>query len=241
MENETIAVLGGTGDLGFGLVLRFALAGRRVIIGSRRHEKALRRAGDANKVLSRYTDNRVSGMVNSEAVGVADISFLTVPYPYHVETVKGLNRNFKDKSILVSTVVPMEKTDQGLKPVIPLEGSAAMEIRRVAPKNVKMASAFHNVGANDIQNLEKKELNCDVIICGEREAKRKVMKLVKLIPGLRPIDGGPLENSVIPEVLTPILVNHVVKLKTGSLGIRITNLNYSADELIKIYMEKGVI
>ncbi len=234
-------MLGGTGDLGFGLVLRFAVAGEEVIIGSRKQEKALRRANDANEILKKYTKNRVKGMVNNEAVKVADVSFLTVPYPYHTKTVEGLKENFKEGSILVSTIVPMVKGKYGLKPVLSKEGSVANEIRKVTPTHVRVASAFHNVGAAAVQDLNRREINCDIIVCGEKEAKKVVMELVRLIPGLRPIDGGPLENSVIPEVITPLLVNHVITLKTGPLGVKITNLNFTAEKLIEIYKEKGLI
>ena len=39
--DDAIAILGGTGDQGLGLALRFAKAGRKVVIGSRKEEKAL--------------------------------------------------------------------------------------------------------------------------------------------------------------------------------------------------------
>ena len=40
MAKETIAILGGTGDLGTGLAIRWAKAGHAIIIGSRTQEKA---------------------------------------------------------------------------------------------------------------------------------------------------------------------------------------------------------
>ena len=37
---ETVAILGGTGDLGTGLAIRWSKAGYKIVIGSRTQEKA---------------------------------------------------------------------------------------------------------------------------------------------------------------------------------------------------------
>ena len=37
---ETVAILGGTGDLGTGLAIRWSKAGHKIVIGSRTLEKA---------------------------------------------------------------------------------------------------------------------------------------------------------------------------------------------------------
>ena len=50
---QTIALVGGTGNQGPPLAVRWALAGNRVLIGSRRLEKARRVAGGLEETLRR--------------------------------------------------------------------------------------------------------------------------------------------------------------------------------------------
>ena len=52
MESKPLlAVLGGTGDLGSGLTLRWAMAGYRVIIGSREREKSTAACGELRQIV----------------------------------------------------------------------------------------------------------------------------------------------------------------------------------------------
>jgi predicted dinucleotide-binding enzyme len=60
----TIAVIGGTGKLGPGLAKRWAQAGYRVLIGSRKAEKAERIAAEINDELSK-TRMRQSKQISS--------------------------------------------------------------------------------------------------------------------------------------------------------------------------------
>src|SRR5204863_4697998 len=72
----SIAILGGTGQQGPGLALRWAMAGEEVIIGSRSQERAEKMASELNAELG---DARIRGMGNPEAAEAAEIVVLTVP------------------------------------------------------------------------------------------------------------------------------------------------------------------
>ena len=50
---ETIAILGGTGDLGTGLAIRWCKAGHRIVIGSRTLDKARNAVANLKEVSPR--------------------------------------------------------------------------------------------------------------------------------------------------------------------------------------------
>jgi NAD(P)-dependent dehydrogenase (short-subunit alcohol dehydrogenase family) len=84
---EPIPIIGGTGALGFGLALRWARAGRAVVIGSRSEE----RAGEAARKLSEAVpDAEAEGLANADAARQAKVVFLTVPFRAQSENLTNL-------------------------------------------------------------------------------------------------------------------------------------------------------
>jgi NADPH-dependent F420 reductase len=81
----TIAILGGTGDLGTGLARRWSEAGYRVVIGSRTAAKAETAAANLREVMSErgIAEINVVAMENLEATKAADVVALTVPFDHH--------------------------------------------------------------------------------------------------------------------------------------------------------------
>ena len=75
-ERPTIAVLGGTGDLGSGLAYRWVSSGYPVILGSRSEERAEAAAAEIRSAIG----GNISGKGNKAAATTADIVVLTVPY-----------------------------------------------------------------------------------------------------------------------------------------------------------------
>ena len=224
MVERTIAVIGGTGDQGFGLVLRWAKAGEKVIIGSRQQQKAEDAAKKAREVIGGNAS--VSGMENPKAAAAADIIVMSVPFAAHVDMIKSVADNIKPDDIFVDVVVPLS-TAVGSSASTALgvwEGSAAQQAVRLLPPHTKIASAFHNVVAESLQDL-KRDIDCDVIVCGDSQDTRKaIMDLAKRIPGVRAIDGGRLENSRIVEQMTALLIGINIRYKVSNAGIRITGL-----------------
>ena len=73
----SIAILGGTGDLGGGLARQWSRPGYRILIGSRTLEKGKLAA---KSLLDEFPDLNVTGHDNLDAATEADLVVLTVPF-----------------------------------------------------------------------------------------------------------------------------------------------------------------
>ena len=102
-KNETIAILGGTGDLGTGLAIRWSKAGHRIIIGSRTLEKA-QKAVEALAKIS--PDTPADAMENGDAAAAGDIVVLTVPAEHQISTLESVRSGLSGK-ILIDVTVPL--------------------------------------------------------------------------------------------------------------------------------------
>jgi NADPH-dependent F420 reductase len=220
---NSIAILGGTGDQGLGLALRFAQAGRPVVIGSRVGERAVEAAA---KVREAVPAADVVGMENVAATAGVPVVILSVPFEHTAATVKSIRDAFTPGQIVVSMGVPLATAigDGAARTIGVWQGSCAEMVASLVPDGVAVVSAFQNVSAHRLQAI-RDPVECDVIVSGAKEARRAVMDLCPLIPGLRAVDGGPLANARIVEALTALMigVNVRYKLPEGT-GIRFTGL-----------------
>ena len=230
MGEEKIAIIGGTGDLGFGLALRWARAGVPVVVGSRdpgKAREAAQRIIDTVKQQAPAEAARisVSGLENAEAAAQASFVVLAVPITAQVEILKSIRGSLRD-CVLVDATVPLAAALGG-KPTRLLklwQGSAAGQTRELVPATIPVLAAFHNVSAVVLQDLAATP-DCDILVCGDDEsAKQTLSRFVKLIPGLRPVDAGPLEMSGIVEGLTALLISVNRRYRVHHCGIRITGL-----------------
>lgn len=217
-DSMKIAILGGTGSIGEGLALRWAVK-HEVFVGSRKLEKAQASTDKYRKILEESGDTcTITGCVNPDAVDRADVVVLSVPYEHVSSTIETIKPYLRDQ-IIISIVVPMKKNGHFLY-APPESGCAAMEIQGLLPDGVKLVSAFHNVSAKKLADINNK-LDMDVFICGDNEeANNVVSDLVKDIPGLNPMLAGPLEVSCMVESITPLLVNLAKFTKKKHLGIK---------------------
>ena len=222
MSAETIAIIGGAGELGFGLALRFAHAGAKIVIGSRDDKKAQEAAA---RVKTAVAGADIIGLGNADAAAKATVVILAVPFSAQAAILKSIKPSLKS-AILVDATVPLAATVGG-RPTRLLgvwEGAAAQAARELLP-GVPVVSAFHNVSADVLQDLSAKP-DCDILICGDdAPAKERVSALVSLIPGLRPLDAGALEMSRIVEGLTALLIALNRRYKVRHSGIRITGMS----------------
>jgi NADPH-dependent F420 reductase len=213
--NKTIAVLGGTGREGKGLVYRWAKAGYRVLIGSRTPEKARSIALELTSLLR--VGSTIEGVSNLTAVKQADIVVLAVPYIAHRETLESVKGLMKGK-ILIDVTVPLVPPSV-TRVQMPPAGSAAQEAREILGEEIQVASAFQNISHDQL--LHDDPIECDVLVTGtSKEARSETLKLVKEA-GLTGWDAGPIENSVVVEGLTSILIGINKKYGSTSAGIRI--------------------
>ena len=222
-SEDAIAILGGTGDQGLGLALRFAKAGRRVVIGSRKADRA---KTAAKQVLASVSGAAVRGLENVEAAREAPLVILSVPFEHSAGTLKDIRSSLSPGQIVVSMAVPLAAAigDGAVRTLGIWQGSCAELMQSLAPEGVDVVSAFQNVSAQRLQALAE-PVECDVIVSGAKAPRERVMELCALVPGLRAVNGGPLSNARIVEEITALLIGLNVRYKVPEgLGIRLTGL-----------------
>jgi NADPH-dependent F420 reductase len=209
-DQSTIAIIGGTGNLGAALARRLAKAGRNVIIGSRSEASA----EDAAAAIG----FGLRGLANSEAAAAADIIIVTVPFSAQAATLADIAPHVAGK-IVVDTTVPLVPP-KVMRVQMPPEGSAAARAQVLLGDGVTMVSAFHNVAAHKLATDEIVE--CDVLVFGDDKAARATVIEIAGQAGLRGIHAGALVNSAAAEALTSVLIFLNKTYKVDGAGIRIT-------------------
>lgn len=220
--SRVVAVVGGTGPEGFGLALRWAQAGETVIIGSR---DAKRAQDAAAKIKEKVGANaQVSGEENSAACAATDLIVLTVPFEGHANLLKQLKTVIRPGTVIIDATVPLAASVGGRasRTLGVWQGSAAQQTAELVPKGVAVVAAFQNVSA-ELLNQDG-PVECDVVVCSDDPAAAQIARaLAAKIPGVRPVDGGKLENARILEQITALLIGINIRSKAHS-GIRITGL-----------------
>jgi NADPH-dependent F420 reductase len=210
-----IAVLGGTGKEGSGLALRWANAGHEVIIGSRDPEKARRVAEELNLALG---SERVRGADNLRAAQQAEVAVLTVPYTAHKETLTSVKEALAGK-VLIDVTVPVNPADY-TRVMLPPGGSASKEAQALLGDQVRVVTAFQNISATHLKKLDA-PVHCDVLVCSDDEVARQMGMQLVADAGMKAWDAGPLDNAVVVEGLTAILLGINKRHKVKGAGIRI--------------------
>lgn len=220
---DTVSIVGGTGPEGRGLALRWARAGLRVIIGSRDQQRA--RAAAQELAARAGNTAKPEGMENAAAVAAAGVVVLTVPFEAQAATLKQLKAAFRPESVLICATVPLAAAvgDRASRLLGVWQGSAAEQAAELAPAGLKIAGAFHNISAALLDSDH--DVECDVIVCSDdAQARAAAFELARKIPGVRPVDGGKLENSRIVEAMTALLIGINIRHKSQPTGVRITGL-----------------
>jgi NADPH-dependent F420 reductase len=217
-----IAIVGGTGKEGKGLAFRWGKAGHRVIIGSRKLEKAQLAADELKSLLP--PNSQLSGDTNESAIKKADIVVITVPYQVHREMLTLLKTDLQGK-IIIDVTVPLVPP-QVTKVQMPDDGSAAQETQNILGPGCRVASAFQNISYDLL--LQDAPILCDVLVCCTDEDTRQIVLGLVKDAGLFGWDAGPLENSAVVEGLTSILININKKYHSRTAGIKITGIDASS-------------
>jgi NADPH-dependent F420 reductase len=213
----TIAVLGGTGDLGSALAKRWAAAGYPIVLGSRSKQKAEAAAREMNAI---HGSAAVTGEDNRAAAAAADIVVIAVPYPSHEAILNEIKPAVTGK-IVVDAVVPLVPPRVSVVK-LPPDGSAALTAQRLLAGAARIQSAFHNVSAAKLHSSGS--VDCDVLVFGDDQEARAIVIELANAAGTRGIDGGPLANSAAAEALTSVLIGINRRYKVDGAGIRITGL-----------------
>ena len=223
---KTISIIGGTGGLGSALAFRWGQSGYKIILGSRNEEKAKLSATKLNNLLDKKS---AKGMSNRDAANAAEIIVLTVPFSNHNAIVDEIMEVAQGK-IVVDTTVPL------VPPLVsrvqlPEGGSVARMTQEKLGENVRVVSAFQTIAAAELaKGTSSGKLSCvnshsglenEVLVCGNNvEARSCVISLVEAA-GLKGWHAGPIENSVVSESLTPVLIFLNKRYKLNGSGIRI--------------------
>ncbi|MEK9685376.1 MAG: NADPH-dependent F420 reductase [Rhodospirillaceae bacterium] len=212
-----IGVLGGTGHEGYGLALRWAKAGYKVIIGSRDETKAWTAANQINTVLS--PPKPAVGASNKTAATDCGIAVLAVPSQAQIKVADEVQNELIGK-ILIDVTVPLVPP-KVLRVQLPESGSAVAALQSFLGDQIHVVSAFQNIAANHLADLSK-EIDCDVLVCGNKKsAREEVIKLANAA-GMRAWHAGPIENSAAAEAMTSILLFINRNYEIDGSGLRIT-------------------
>ena len=214
VSSLVVSVLGGTGEQGRGLARRLALAGHRVVLGSR---DAARAASAAASL-----PGEVSGLDNAGAAAAGDVVIVAVPWDGHRELLVSLAGALAGK-IVVDCVNPLG-FDKGGAFALPVpEGSAAEQAAAVLPES-RVVAAFHHVSAVLLLDEAVESVDTDVLVLGDdREATDVVQALVGRIAGMRGIYAGKLRNAHQVEALTANLISVNRRYKAHA-GLRVTDV-----------------
>src|SRR6202035_2677290 len=131
------------------------------------------------------------------------------------ETLANLKHALAAEQLLIDATVPLAAAVSGkaTRSLGVWQGSAAQAAQEMVPDGVRVVSAFHSVSAALLTDLDH-VLDEDVLVCGDRAVdKQRLAALVELIPGLRPVNCGPLEMARIVEQLTPLIISINVRNK----------------------------
>jgi NADPH-dependent F420 reductase len=220
--SEPVAIIGATGALGFGLAVRWGLAGVPVVIGSRDADRGVEAAQRARAAVP---DGHFEGFENAEAATKAEVVVLSVPFRNQSETLTNLKTVLESHQLVIDATVPLAAAVSGraTRMLGVWQGSAAQQAQEMVPEGVRVVSALHTVSAASCGDLDH-ALDEDVLVCGDRrEDKERAMALIDRIDGLRCVDVGRLEMARITESLTALLISINVRHKTHA-GIKITGL-----------------
>jgi len=217
---KRIAVIGGTGREGKGLAYRWCIAGYSVIIGSRDINKAQSARSDLLDKFDQLDPHCLEYALNEDAVSQCEVAVLTIPYQFHKEMILNL-KPYLDGKYLIDVTVPLVPPKVSVI-TIPPDGSAALHAQNLLGDKTKVISAFQNISFELL--LSQNPIDCDVLVCGtDKDSREMGMQLVK-DAGLVAWDAGPLENSIISEGLTSILIRINKEYGTHTAGIQITGV-----------------
>jgi len=216
-----VGLIGGTGEEGRGLALRWSSAGAKVTIGSRSIERAGLAAAEINRVLG---GSYVLHGSNKDAIEGAEIVLLTVPFEHAASTLEEHAADFAPESILIDLTVPVS-FDKGRARYVDLpEGSASEHLRARLPERVYLVAAFKTEPAHLLAR-HNEALDCDVFVAGDsKEAKARVMEAISFIGGARPVDAGMLESARALERMTVLAIGINRRYKIKAARYRVVGL-----------------
>jgi NADPH-dependent F420 reductase len=144
-----------------------------------------------------------------------------VPYSAHRETLEAVKEALKGK-LLIDVSVPLVPPKVS-KVQMPPAGSAAQEAKEILGDDVQVVAAFQNIPHEHLMSDD--DVESDVLVTGSsKDARAEALMLVEAA-GMTGWDAGPIENSVVVEGLTSVLININKRYGSTHSGIKITGVN----------------
>ena len=223
-----IAIIGGTGHEGYGLALRWAMAGKTITLGSRDADRAQQAAERLWTAVAERRDDApaILGLENGAAAADAPVVVLTVPLSAQIATLKAIREHLRPGTLLIDTTVPLATALGGrASRMLGLPaGSAAEQAAEYAPEGVQVMAAFHFLSA-DLLADPTVRLDCDVVACGgDAAAQATVRGLAEAIDGVRYTHAGALIGARLVEATATLLIAINVRHKVRHAGLRLTGL-----------------
>jgi NADPH-dependent F420 reductase len=160
--------------------------------------------------------DKIQGMENGPAARKADICVLTVVQAAHQAALESLKHDLQGK-ILVDATARVDFRD----PKPPPPPAAARIAQDILGDGVRVTAAFQNVPAHSLKKDFGNKLDADVLVCADDlDAAQEVIMLAKG-GGMRAYYAGGLDNAIISEGLTAVLIslNKHYGVRTASIGI----------------------
>ena len=219
---KKIGIIGGSGALGAGLAKRWAKSGYQVVVGSRDNAKAQLAAQKLNEEAN---VNSIVGKENKLAASEADLVVLTVPFSNQLPSLELIKEELTGK-ILIDVTVPL--VPPKVRTVhVPNGGSCAKAAQEFLGDEVKVVSAFQNVAATHLDDLDH-TVDCDVLVCGNDPAAREVVVQLAADAGMKAWHAGVIANSIVAEAMTSTLIFMNNRYKIDGAGLKITGTPGSA-------------
>ena len=215
-----VSLIGGTGEEGRGLALRWALAGALVSVGSRTLERAKSTADELNQLLDSRGDSsfqRIKYGENRDVIADTQFVLLTVPFAHAASTLVAHREDFREGSILIDITVPVSFEQGRVRYVELPEGSASEHLKARLPENIPLVAAFKTEPAHLLAEIGE-SLDCDSFVASDsKEAKARVIEAIGSIKGLRAVDAGTLYSARTLERMTVLAIgiNRRYKIKTA--------------------------
>ena len=201
---SAIAVIGGTGNQGSGLAMRWARAGHDIIIGSRDASRATQVATEIIAMAPAGSKwGNVRGADNFSAATECQIAVLAVPYSNQIDTITPIAGALKGK-LLIDVTAPLVPPKVGTVQ-LPEGGSAVVAVQKMLGEEVTVVAAFQNIAAQHLADLDHK-IDCDVLVCSNKKSARKIVIDLAKDAGMTGWHAGPVANSAAAEALTSILI-----------------------------------
>ena len=218
---KSIGILGGSGALGSGLSYRLGKAGYQVFVGSRNPGKA---SENVNEINQRLEQEKVSIESNYLAAEKSELIILAIPFSNHSALVEEIAPVVQNK-IVVDTTVPLVPPKVA-RVQLPEYGSVAKKTQELLGNEVRVVSAFQNVAAIHLNGDD--DLFGEVLVFGNnKDAREIIIGLIEQI-GMKGWHAGSIDNSVVAESMTSVLIfmNKFYNMEGAGINIVDSSLNH---------------